>query len=70
MLDATPFYKIQAAIASTPAATPPKLTAFVAADPVNGTGVELDVVVLLLLLVLLVELLTGRKFAQVRRVVL
>ena len=68
-------YKYKAPIASTPAATAPKLATLIAAPPVNGTGVELEVVVLPLLLLpllllLFVELLMGKKLAQVKRVVL
>ena len=70
---ATFLYKYNAAIASTPAATAPKLATLRAAAPVKGVGVELEVVVLLLpllLLLLFVELLIGKKLAQVSRVVL
>ena len=63
-------YKKKAATPSNPAAIAPKLTTLAAAAPVKGVGVEVETPVELLVLVLLVELLTGRKLAHVRRVVL
>ena len=63
-------YKKKAATPNRPAATAPKLATLAAAAPVKGVGVEVETVVVLLVEVLLVELLVGRKLAHVRRVVL